>query len=131
MADKGNAVVSALRVALGEAEGSQDIWWKVQSANRWIDQLPGGLLGRWRHLKISGDSAGEVRRLEFIGHVRATIAYLVANQELVRSRHLFSWSTARLWAARKAPPIDTEFEEVPPSEAKRLPKPSKAVRIVK
>ena len=35
------------------------------------------------------------------------------------------------WTARKAPPMDTEFEEVPPSEAKRLPKPSKAMRIVK
>ena len=131
MVDQINAVVSALRVALGEAESSLDLWWKVRSANRWIDQLPGGLFGRWRNLKISGDSAGEVKRLEFIGHVRAAIAYLVANQELMRSRRLFSWSTAKIWAARKASPIDTEFEEVPPSEAKRLPKLSKAMRIVK
>ena len=131
MVDQVSAVVSALRVALGEAERSQDTWWKVRNANRWIDQLPGALFGRWRHLKISGDSIGDVKRLEFVGHVRATIAYLVANQELVRSRRLFSWSIAKLWTARKAPPIDTEFEEVPPSEAKRLPKPSKAMRIVK
>jgi hypothetical protein len=36
-----DAVIAALRVALEEAQKSNETFWKVNSANRWINQLPG------------------------------------------------------------------------------------------
>ena len=131
MVDPVDAVIAALRIALAEAERSQDYVWKVRNANRWIDQLPGSLFFRWRHLKLGSDS-GQVARLEFVGHVRATIAYLVANREAMRSQRFWSWSARKFpKVTNDLPPIDTEFEEVPGSDAKKLAKPSKPMRVVR
>ena len=77
-----DAVIAALRVALEEAEEAVYGNWPVKSANRWINQLPGAWFGRWRHLKISSDEwDGNISRDRFIGHVKATIAYLETNKE--------------------------------------------------
>ena len=131
MADRVDAVIAALRIALEEAERSQDFVWKVRNANRWIDQLPGSLFLRWRHLKLVSDS-GQVGRIEFVGHARASIAYLVANRETMRSQRFWYWSAPKFPTAENdLPPIDTEFEEVPGSDAKKLPKPSKPMRVVR
>ena len=79
MASDVDAVVAALKVALEEAQASDEDCWDVKAANRWVDKLPGAWFGRWRQLKLAGDSAGEVLRSEFVGHVRAVLAYLETN----------------------------------------------------
>jgi len=48
MAADVEAVIAALRVALEEAQKSDDATWKVEAANRWIEQLPRSWTGRWR-----------------------------------------------------------------------------------
>jgi hypothetical protein len=84
MAADVEAVIAALQVALDEAQKSQDMHWKVSAANRWIDQLPGAWSGRWRDLKLVGISDGEADREEFVGHVRAVLAYLDASRDQIR-----------------------------------------------
>ena len=75
-----DAVIAALRVALDEAQRSDEDFWQVSAVNRWIDQLPGIWMGRWRDLKLAGDTVGEVDRAQFIGHVRAVAAFLEASR---------------------------------------------------
>jgi hypothetical protein len=74
------AVIAALRVALDEAQKSDENFWQVSAVNRWIDQLPGSWRGSWRDLKLAGDTAGEVDRERFIGHARAVVAFLEASR---------------------------------------------------
>jgi hypothetical protein len=81
MAASVEAVMAALRVALDEAQKSNERVWKVAAANRWIEQLPRSWTGRWRKLMLAGDTDGDVDRAEFVGHVRAVVAYLEANRE--------------------------------------------------
>jgi hypothetical protein len=130
MVDRVDAVIAALQIALEEAERSSSYMWKVRNANRWIDQLPGSFF-RWRHLKLSGDDAGQAPRLEFIGHVRATLAYLATNQEEIASMRSWSWRLPKLWAAKSTHPVDVEFQEVSGNDVKKLPKPSKPMRVVR
>jgi hypothetical protein len=80
MAADVEAVIAALRVALDEAQKSDEDFWQVSAVNRWIDQLPGIWMGRWRDLKLAGDTAGEVDREQFVGHVRAVVAFLEASR---------------------------------------------------
>jgi hypothetical protein len=75
-----DAVVAALRVVLDEAQKSDEPFWKVESANRWIGQLPRSWSRRWRKLVLKGDAGGEARREEFVAHVRATVAFLEMNR---------------------------------------------------
>jgi hypothetical protein len=108
MARDVDAVIAALRVALDEARKDGDLYWKVRNANRWINQLPGAWTGRWPHLKLSGDLFGQIYRTEFVGHVRATLAYLESNREFIRVTRIWSWPFKR---AKQYPPdpIDAEF----------------------
>jgi hypothetical protein len=46
MAADVEAVIAALRVALEEAQKSDEDFWKVEAANRWVGQLPGGPLAQ-------------------------------------------------------------------------------------
>jgi len=80
MAADVEAVIAALRVALDEAQKSEEDFWQVSAVNRWIDQLPGIWMGRWRDLKLAGDTVGEVDREQFVGHVRAVVAFLEASR---------------------------------------------------
>jgi hypothetical protein len=80
MAADVDAVIAALRVVLEEAQGSDATHFRVEAANRWTALLPGAWMGRWRNLALDGDSCGEAVREEFIGHVRALIAFLEASR---------------------------------------------------
>jgi hypothetical protein len=131
MATDIDAVIAALRVALDEAQKSGETFWKVKSANRWINQLPGAWAGRWRQLKLSGDFDGEIKRTEFVGHVKATLAYLEANREAIRSMRAWSWPLRNAGSKPLAEPIDADFKDVTPADQKPLPRPRKSVRIVK
>ena len=126
MATDIDAVIAALRVALDEAEKNDDEhWWKVRNANRWIRQLPGTFFGRWRHLKLSGDIGREIQRERFIGHVKATIAFLETNREAIETTSRMRWwsrPTAR--SASPSVPVEAEFTDV-------TPKRRKGVRLIK
>jgi len=60
MAADVEAVIAALRVALDEAESSDEVNWRVLAANRWVRQLPGSWKGRWKSLMLQGDFNGNV-----------------------------------------------------------------------
>lgn len=81
MAGNIDAVIAALRVVLDAAEESDEPFVKVAAANRWIKQLPGTWTGRWRKLMLKGDGSGDARRDEFVGHVRAVLAFLESNSK--------------------------------------------------
>lgn len=130
MVNQVDAVIAALQIALEEAERSTAYYWKTRNANRWIDQLPGGFL-RWRHLKLTGGDSGQAPRSEFIGHVRATLAYLAVNREEIASTRFWSWRVPKLRTSKSSRPIDAEFEEVRGEDIKKLPKPTKPMRVVK
>ena len=128
-----DAVIAALRVALEEAQKSEETFWKVRAANRWINQLPGAWLGRWRHLRLAAAAeygSGIVERDEFIGHVRAALAYLETNREAIRSMRAWSWPPRGPQAAR-ADPIDAEFQDVAQDRHEQLSKLHKPVRLIK
>jgi hypothetical protein len=57
MSSNVDAVIAALRVALNEAEMSNQTWSQVRAANRWINQLPGAWMGRWLHLRLRAEYA--------------------------------------------------------------------------
>jgi hypothetical protein len=94
MAADVEAVVAALRVALDEAQNSDELYWKVEASNRWLGQLPGAWTGRWRKLILGGDSAGETLRENFVGHVRAVIAFLETNRAQAPAKRRW-WSPRR------------------------------------
>jgi hypothetical protein len=80
MAADVETVIAALRVALDEAQNSDEVNWRVLAANRWVGQLPGSWKGRWKSLMLQGDIIGNVNRHQFIGHVRAVLAFLEASR---------------------------------------------------
>lgn len=123
-----DAVIEALKVALEEArKATGEDYWKVESANRWINRLPGGWRGRWKDLKLEGDYAGDIDRQSFIGHVRATLAYLENNKDAIRSMRTWSWGTPRTTSTTVAEPIDAEFKDVTSQPAKQ----GKSIRVLK
>ena len=93
MAAEIEAVIAALRVTLDAAQKSDEPFWQVAAVNRWVDQLPGGWMGRWRDLKLAGDSAGDADREQFVGHVRAVVAFLEARG--ARTPHARKWWSLR------------------------------------
>ena len=109
-----DAVIAALRVALEEAQKSPEYWWKVRAVNRWINQLPGAWMGRWRHLKLRSafSEGGVIARQDLIGHVRATLAYLEANREEISSTKVWSWPLSRRATKPHSGPLDAEFDVI-------------------
>jgi hypothetical protein len=86
-----DAVIAALRTVLEEAESRTDeSYWNVAVLNRWIARLPGAWLGRWRQLRLRGNSFSSVEREDLISHVRATLAYL-ENRKTAQSTGLWRW----------------------------------------
>lgn len=131
MSNDVDAVIAALKTVLKEAEARSNMtWFNTRIVNRWIAQLPGAWMGRWRHLKLSGDIGGDATRADLISHVRATLAYLETNREAIRSMRGWSWPprSARSQSAPAA--VDADFSDVPPDDQKQLPKPRKSVRVI-
>jgi hypothetical protein len=119
MSNRVDAVIAALRVVLGEAENSRDVHWDVRRANRWISQLPGARWGRWRDLKLRGDSLGDLKRELFISDLRAVLTYLEANREEIDAVGSWPWPFARRRKAATSEPVDAEFTEVDESGRKK------------
>lgn len=96
-----DAVIAALQVALEEAQKTDASHCKVEAANRWITLLPGAWAGRWRNLVLAADSEGEAPRDEFVGHVRAVLAFLDANRASIGARRKW-WPAYRRGASNQA-----------------------------
>ena len=126
-----DAVIAALRIALQEAEKAGRTDWKAKASNRWINQLPGAWMGRWWHLKLRGDFEGDVDRNQFIGHVRATIAYLEANRDAIQSVHFWSWPFTGGGRQKTPELIDAEFDEITDASDKSPEGSSKPMRLTK
>jgi hypothetical protein len=127
-----DAVIEALKIALEQAENSDEVYWDIQAANRWINQLPGAWFGHWRNLKLRNDpSIATVTRTAFIGHVRATLAYLETNREQIESMRPWSWSVPHRSTSKQDEPIDAEFDEVQHESAKKIEPPKKTIRAIK
>ncbi len=131
MASNIDAIIAALRVALKEAETGHGFYWEVQAVNRWIDQLPGAWMGRWRHLKLMGDSGGYALRDQFMGHVRATIAYLEVNRDAIAAQRAWSWAMSSASRPGPADPIDADFKEVSESDTRPVKNSRRSMRLIK
>jgi hypothetical protein len=124
-----DGVIAALRIVLREAESrSNTAWWKTAVLNRWINRLPGAWAGRWRELKLQGDSAGVVTRSDLISHLRATLAYLEVNRDHIKRSRVWYWPFRR---GKPAPElIEAEFQDVADATEKPLKKTGKAVVLI-
>ena len=90
MASDVDAVIAALRSLLQEAETrTSESWWHATDVNRWIDQLPGAWRGRWRRLRLLGQS---VKREDLITHLRTTLAYLETHRDAIVVGRRSWWS---------------------------------------
>lgn len=118
-----DAVIAALRAVLSDAERRTSGRYHTRAANRWINQLPGAWLGRWRHLKLRAQEIdhGFVDRRDFIVHVTATIAYLEVNREAIQSTRAWPWSYFNAARRSSREPVDVEFSDVHPTGETRKP----------
>ena len=81
MAADVDAVIAALRVALEESQKSDDVSWKVEAANRWVEQLPGAWSGRWRKLVLRGASRLPVELRQAVRRERASLVEALLARE--------------------------------------------------
>jgi ribonuclease HI len=115
MASDVDAVIAALRSLLQEAETrTSESWWHATDFNRWIDQLPGAWRGRWRRLRLLGQS---VKRKNLITHVRATLAYLEINRETIAAERRSWWSSRK---AKRVAPKELASTAVKPETAEQV-----------
>lgn len=126
MAANVDAVIAALRVVLEAAEDNDASFIKVESANRWIEQLPGSWSGRWRKLVLKGDVSGETSREEFLSHVRAVIAFLDANRLQIPAPRKW-WSLRR----RNTPTQPSSSPSTATSAAPAASRPVNLLRVRK
>jgi hypothetical protein len=108
MGNRVDAVIAALRTVLAEAEARQlQQDWPVHIVNRWIGQLPGAWLSKWRRLRLRGLSYDRSRahRADLITHVRATLAYLDSQREVISEARWWStgWRRRPSQASQNAP----------------------------
>jgi hypothetical protein len=122
MAADVEAVIAALRVALDEAQNSDDTYWKVEAANRWIGQLPGAWSGRWRRLKLHADASGDVYREAFVGHVRAALAFLEASRAQIAPSRKW-WPMRRRGNAQAVAKAEPQAPSTRPVNLLRIRKP--------
>jgi hypothetical protein len=120
-----DAVIAALRVVLEEAQKSNAPQAKANAANCWINRLPGAWTGRWRKLVVPANSSGEIPRGEFIGHVRAVLAYLETSRETRRPRKW--WLTRQRNAAPQMATPPQVQHQVRPVNLLRVRKPMPGV----
>ena len=122
MAADVEAVIAALRVALDEAQNSDDTYWKSEAANRWIGQLPGAWSGRWRRLKLHADASGDVYREAFVGHVRAALAFLEASRSQIAPSRKW-WPMRRRGNAQAVAKAEPQAPSTRPVNLLRIRKP--------
>ena len=122
MAADVEAVIAALRVALDEAQNSDDTYWKSEAANRWIGQLPGAWSGRWRRLKLHADASGDVYREAFVGHVRAALAFLEASRAQIAPSRKW-WPMRRRGNAQAVTKAEPQAPSTRPVNLLRIRKP--------
>ena len=122
MAADVEAVIAALRVALDEAQNSDDTYWKSEAANRWIGQLPGAWSGRWRRLKLHADASGDVYREAFVGHVRAALAFLEASRAQIAPSRKW-WPMRRRGNAQAVAKAEPQAPSTRPVNLLRIRKP--------
>lgn len=132
MADRVDAAIAALKVALAEAEKSKDIRWKVGSANRWINQLPGAWWGRWRHLKLRSEYEGKMSRDLFVSELRAVLAYMEINRDEIKTARAWPGSYFERAQPRQEPfqPTDVEFSEVKGAKGRTARKTGGTMRLI-
>jgi hypothetical protein len=123
MATDVEAVIAALRVALDEAQKSDETFWRSEAANRWIGQLPGAWTGRWRKLKLHADGSGDVFREEFVGHVRAALAFLETSRALVPPSRKWWSMRRRSGAAQTVAKTEPQSATTRPVNLLRIRKP--------
>ena len=112
--------VAALRIVLHEAETrTYDIWWKTHVVNRWINKLPGAWRGKWRDLRLRADSGFEATRTNLITHVRATLAYLETNREVIAAQSSW-WPFGRVVPRVAAKPDEVAVKKKPAAGHVRL-----------
>ncbi|HKJ62958.1 MAG TPA: hypothetical protein VKA94_13370 [Hyphomicrobiales bacterium] len=132
MADRVDAAIAALKVALNEAEKSKDWHWKSGRANRWINQLPGAWWGRWRHLKLRGHIFdGEMDRKLFVSDLRAVLAYLNTHKDEIKTARAWPWSNSGNVLSRAMEPLDVDFNEIKSSKEKTSQRKKDSVRLIK
>ena len=126
MATNIDAVIAALRVVLDAAEDSEEPFVKVEAANRWVTHLPRAWTGRWRKLFLKGDSAGDARRDEFVGHVRAVLAFLEANRSQIPP-------SRKWWSLRRRGPQPQTGQQAasPAAPSKAAARPTNLLRVRK
>lgn len=124
MAADVDAVIAALRVVLDEAQKSDQEVWRVEAANRWISHLPGAWSGRWRRLTLKGNGSGDARRDEFIGHIRAVMAFLEANRQQIRA-------SRKWWPLRRRTQVAQTNVNAPAAAPKSNPRPANLLRVRK
>lgn len=111
-----DAVIAALKAVQRDAEWRTDLtWMKAEKVNRWIRQLPRTRRDNWKNLMIPGDGGGDVRRLDLIGHLHATLAYLEANREAISTQAELAprswWPFRRKTAAAASAPATPITQE--------------------
>ncbi len=104
MANDIEAVISALRVLLQEAERRDDLRWNIAKVNDWIARLPGAWRGRWQRLKLRPDyeSLGEADLENVITHLRAALAYLESYRDAPEPSTFRRWPFSRSKPAPKS-----------------------------
>lgn len=125
-----DAVIAALRIVLKEVE--RQTWassFEIHIVNKWIGQLPGAWTGRWRRLRLTPTvyEGGTAYREAVLTHLRATLAYLEVNRDVIKTRRSWSWPLR----TRKPEPIDADFKEIAEPTEKPMKKPGKSVRLIK
>jgi hypothetical protein len=70
---------------------------------------------------------GNAYRDDVLAHLRATLAYLEVNRDMIKAHRSWSWPLRK----QKRAPIDTEFKEVAAPTEKPMKKPGKSVRLIK
>jgi len=126
MASDVDAVIAALRIVLREAETrTREYSWKRHTVNKWIGQLPGAWMGRWRQLKLKATYSynNEASREDLITHVRATVAYLETNRDTIAAKHSW-WPFGRRAVHTAQKPAAAAVKEEPARVEKRKEAPA-------
>lgn len=113
------AVIAALREVFEDAElRDHEDEWDIETINRWIEQLPGRPT-QFKGLELNTLS-GMAPREDAIGHLRATIRFLVVRQQSPPPTKRRWWNFRRDRKPAASEPIDAEFKLLEGPDAQLL-----------